>query len=74
MYESGFESLAERRKRKIINTGIHVAENSSHPVNQWFKEDEAYEEYAVKSKLSRPFLVRDLEATVHRWIADRNQD
>jgi F0F1-type ATP synthase membrane subunit c/vacuolar-type H+-ATPase subunit K len=34
MCESGFESLAERRKRKIINTAIHVAENISHPVNR----------------------------------------
>jgi hypothetical protein len=34
MCESGFESLAERRKRKIINTAIDVAENSSHPLNR----------------------------------------
>jgi hypothetical protein len=56
------ESLAERRKRKIINTAIHVAENSSHPVNRWYKEDETYEDYALKPKLSRPFFVRALEA------------
>jgi hypothetical protein len=56
------ESLAERRKRKIINTVIHVAENSSHPVNQWFKEKETYKDYALKPKLSRPFFVRALEA------------
>jgi hypothetical protein len=62
MCESGFESLAERRKRKIIITEIHVAENSSHPVNRWFKEKEAYEDYALKPKLSRPFFVRALEA------------
>jgi hypothetical protein len=62
MCESGLESLAERRKRKIINTGIHVAENSSHPVKGWFKEKEAYEDYALKSKLSRQFFVRALEA------------
>jgi hypothetical protein len=62
MCESGFESLAERRKRKIINTAIHVAENSSHPVNRWCKEKEAYEDYAFKSKLPRPFFVRALEA------------
>jgi hypothetical protein len=44
MFESGFESLAERRNRKIINTVIHVAENISHPVYRWFKETEAYME------------------------------
>jgi hypothetical protein len=37
MCESGFKSLAERRKRKFINTAIHVAENSSYPVNRWFR-------------------------------------
>jgi hypothetical protein len=53
----------ERRKRKIINTAIHVAENSSHPVNRWFKEKEAYEDYtSLNPKLSRPFFVRALEA------------
>jgi hypothetical protein len=55
-------NLAKRRKRKIINTTIHVAENSSHPVNRWFKEKEAYEDYALKPKLSRPFFVRALDA------------
>jgi hypothetical protein len=62
MCESGFESLAERRKRKIVITEIHVAENSSHPVNRWFKEKEAYEDYALQPKLSRPFFVWVLEA------------
>jgi hypothetical protein len=62
MCESGFESLAERRKRNFINTAIHLTENSSHPANRWFKEKEAYEDYAFKSKLSRPFFVRALEA------------
>jgi hypothetical protein len=32
--ESGFENLAERRRRKTINMVIHVAENESHPVNK----------------------------------------
>jgi hypothetical protein len=52
--------VAERRKRKIINTAIHVAENRSHPVNRWLKEKEAYEDYALKPKLSRPFFVRGI--------------
>jgi hypothetical protein len=51
----------DSRKRKIINTAIHVAENSSHPVNRWFKEKEAYEDYALQPKLSRPFFLRALE-------------
>jgi hypothetical protein len=54
--------LAEKRKRKIKNTAIHVAKNSSHPVNRWFKEKEAYEIYALKPKLWRPFFVSALEA------------
>jgi hypothetical protein len=62
MCESGFESRVERRKRKMKNTAIHVAKNSSQPVNQRFKEKEAYEDYALKPKLSRPFFVRALEA------------
>jgi hypothetical protein len=61
MFETKFESLAERRKQKIIKTAIHVAKNSSHPVNRWFKEKEAYEDYALKPKLSRPFFVRALD-------------
>jgi hypothetical protein len=36
--ESGFENLVERRRRKIINTAIHVAENENHPVNKLFKK------------------------------------
>jgi hypothetical protein len=50
MCESGFESLAEIRKRKVINTAIHVPENSSHPVNRWFKEKEAYEDNTAQQK------------------------
>jgi hypothetical protein len=80
MCESGFESLAERRKRKIINTAIHVAENSSHQVNRWFKEKEAYEDYALKPKLSRPLevdlntveSVRQLEHPP--WIGDNMEN
>jgi hypothetical protein len=59
MCESGFESLAERRKRKNHK---HGNSRSSHPVNRWFKEDESYEDYALKPKLSRPFFVRALGA------------
>jgi hypothetical protein len=62
--ESGFENLAERRKKKFINTSIHVAENSSHRVNRWFNEKEAYQDYALSPKLSRSFFVRALEASL----------
>jgi hypothetical protein len=75
MCESGFESLAEKEKAK----------NSSHPVNGWFKEKEAHEDYALKPKLSGPFFVRALKAcssldTVERqlehppWIGDNMED
>jgi hypothetical protein len=75
MCESGFESLAEKEKAK----------NSSHPVNRWFKEKEAHEDYALKPKLSGPFFVRALKAcssldAVERqlehppWIGDNMED
>jgi hypothetical protein len=38
--ESSFESLAERTRRKTINKAIHVMENESHAVNEWFREEE----------------------------------
>jgi hypothetical protein len=60
--ESGFESLAERRGRKPINTAIHVVENESHPVNNWFSEEEAFDNYALNMKLTKPFFIRALEA------------
>jgi hypothetical protein len=41
--ESGFENLAERRRRKIMNMAIHVAENESHPVNKLFGEGEVFD-------------------------------
>jgi hypothetical protein len=60
--DSGFESLAERRRRKTINTAIHVVENESHPVNEWFREKEAFDNYALNMKLTKPFFIRALEA------------
>jgi hypothetical protein len=55
--ESGFESLAERRRRKTIITAIYVVENESHPVNEWFREEEAFENYALNIKLTKPFFI-----------------
>jgi hypothetical protein len=56
------ESLAERRRRKTINTAIHVVANESHPVNEWIREEEAYDNYALNMKLAKPFFKRTLEA------------
>jgi hypothetical protein len=60
--ESGFESLAERIRRKTINTTIHVVEHESHSVNEWFREEEAFDNYALNMKLTKPFFIRALEA------------
>jgi hypothetical protein len=51
--ESGFENLAEKRRRKIINMAIHVAENESHPVNKLFGEGEVFDYYAEKSRSTK---------------------
>jgi hypothetical protein len=59
--ESGFESLAERRRRKTINTAIHIVENESHPVNEWLREEEAFDNYALNMKLTIPFFINPLE-------------
>jgi hypothetical protein len=61
--ESGFESLSEMRRRKTINTAIHFVENESHPVNEWFREDEAFDNYALNMKLTKPFLIKALAAS-----------
>jgi hypothetical protein len=76
MCESGFESLTEGRKRKIINTAIHVAKNSSHPVNRWFKEDEAYEDYALEASLKVDLdMVESARQLEHPpWIGDDTEN
>jgi hypothetical protein len=56
--ESGFKNLAERRRRKIINMTIHVAENESHPVNKLFGEGETFDYYAEKTRSTNPFFIR----------------
>jgi hypothetical protein len=45
--ESGLESLAERRRRKTINTASHVVENETHPVNEWFREEKVFDNYML---------------------------
>jgi hypothetical protein len=56
MCESDFESLAERKRRKTINKAIHAVENKSHPVNEWFREEGAFDNYALNMKVTKPFL------------------
>jgi hypothetical protein len=61
MCESGFKDLIERRKRKIIEMVLHVAEDAEHPMNQHLENRRAYDQYAERPKLIRPFFVRALE-------------
>jgi hypothetical protein len=37
-------------------------ENESHPVNEWFREEEAIDNYVLNMKLTKPFIIRALEA------------
>jgi hypothetical protein len=55
--ESGFEDLIERRKRKIIEMVLHVAEETKHPMNQHLENQRAYNQYAGRPKLTKPFLL-----------------
>jgi hypothetical protein len=36
-------------------------ENESHPVNEWFREQGAFNNYALNMKLTKPFFKRALE-------------
>jgi hypothetical protein len=60
--ESGFEDLMERRKRKIIEMALYFAEEAQHPMNQHLENRRAYDKYAERPKLTKPFFVRALEA------------
>jgi hypothetical protein len=37
-------------------------ENESHPVNEWFRKEEAFDNYALNIKLTKAFFLRALEA------------
>jgi hypothetical protein len=37
-------------------------ENESHPVNEWFREEEAFDNYALNIKLTKPLFIRAREA------------
>jgi hypothetical protein len=52
----------ERRKRKIIEMALHFAEEAEHPMNQHLENRRAYEKYAERPKLTKPFFARALEA------------
>jgi hypothetical protein len=62
--ESRYENLTERRRRKLTNIALHVAENKNHPVNKLLRDQEVYDEYALRRKLSKPFFIRAQEACV----------
>jgi hypothetical protein len=47
----------ERRKRKIIEMALHVAEEAEHPINQHLENRRAYDQYAERPKLTKPFFV-----------------
>jgi hypothetical protein len=37
-------------------------ENESNPVNEWFRAEEAFYNYALNMMLTKPFFIRALEA------------
>jgi hypothetical protein len=39
-------------------------ENENHPVNKLLRDQEVYEEYSLRRKLSKPFFIRAQEACV----------
>jgi hypothetical protein len=46
------------RRRKLTNFALRVAENENHPVNKLVRDQEVYDEYALRRKLSKPFVIR----------------
>jgi hypothetical protein len=55
MFEFGFEDMIEQRKRKIIETALHVAEEAEHPMNQDLENRRAYDHYGESHALLKPF-------------------
>jgi hypothetical protein len=43
LFEFGFEDMMERRKSKIIEMALHVAEEAEHPMNQHLVNRRAYD-------------------------------
>jgi hypothetical protein len=58
----GYDNLDERRRRKLTNIALHVAENDNHPAQKLLRDQEVYDEYAFRRKLSKPFFIRAQEA------------
>jgi hypothetical protein len=60
--ESGNENLDERRRRKLTNIALHASENENHSVNKLLRDQEVYDEYGLRRKVSKPFFIRAQEA------------
>jgi hypothetical protein len=57
-----YDNLDERRRRKLSNIALHVAENGDHPVNKLLRDHKIFDEYALRRKLSKPFFTRAQDA------------
>jgi hypothetical protein len=44
-------------KKKQTNIALHVAEHENHPVHKLLRDQEVYDEYALRRKLSKPFFI-----------------
>jgi hypothetical protein len=60
--ESGYDNLDEKKRRKLNNIALHVAVNENHPANKLLRDQEVYDEYALRRQLSKPFFIRAQEA------------
>jgi hypothetical protein len=58
-------NLDERRRRKLTNIALHVAENENHPVNKLLIHQDIYIMIMpLDVKLSKPFFIRAQDACV----------
>jgi hypothetical protein len=64
------ENLTERSRRKLTKLAPHIAENENHPVTKLLRDQEVYDEDALRRKLSKPVFIRAQEAGVceRTWI------
>jgi hypothetical protein len=60
LYESGFEDLMERRKRKIIEMVLHVAEEAEHPKTVQLST-------CRKTQADKTFFLLELLKRVQQW-------
>jgi hypothetical protein len=54
-----FMITSDERKRKLTNMALHVVENENHPVNKLLRDQDVYDKYALRRKLSKPFFIRE---------------